>query len=50
MTGRIRLNYDTRINGHYIWYANYVEAWVPTGYTETGQEDVPCGDKLMNGN
>ncbi|POM24245.1 hypothetical protein BTM25_28730 [Actinomadura rubteroloni] len=47
--GRVRLNYGTRVNGHYIWYANYVEAWVPTGYTEQGQDQVPCDKTLING-
>lgn len=49
LSGRIRLNYDTRVNGHYIWYANYIEAKVPTGYKETGLEEKACGEKLMNG-
>ncbi|POM24246.1 hypothetical protein BTM25_28740 [Actinomadura rubteroloni] len=47
--GRFRLNYDTRVNGHYIWYANYVELAVPTGRTQVGMEDLTCDQKFMNG-
>jgi hypothetical protein len=47
--GRIRVNYSSQLDGHYIWYINDVTISTPTGYTETGQENKACNETLLNG-
>lgn len=47
--GRIRVNYSSPAEGHYIWYINDVEVSTPTGRTEVGQEDKSCSERLING-
>lgn len=47
--GRIRVNYSTRLAGHYIWYIKDVTISTPTGYTERGQQNRNCNETLLNG-
>lgn len=47
--GRIRVNYSSRLAGHYVWYINDVTISTPTGYVERGQENKACGETLLNG-
>lgn len=48
-SGRIRVNYSTPVNGHYVWYIDGVHRQDPTGAEQVGQEDKPCSETLLNG-